>query len=153
LVSNVPYAWQKSGQTIEITTNRGQGINVAGFLSADGTDFHAYTSQQSIQTQDVITYFDDFCKQIKQKTIVILDNAPAHRSELFLKQMTRWKEQDLFLFFLPPYSPELNKIEILWRVSKHQWLDFDAFLSLQNLKEQVRQMFVGFNKKYKINFV
>ncbi len=152
-MSNVPYAWQKKGQTIGVSTNRGQGINVAGFLRSDGKDFHAYTSSLNMKTEDIITCFDDFCKQITQKTVVFIDNAPSHKSGLFLKQIPRWKEQDLYLFFLPPYSPELNKIEILWRISKYQWLSFDAFKSLQNLKEQIRHIFANINLKYKINFV
>ncbi|MDR1180459.1 MAG: transposase, partial [Bacteroidales bacterium] len=36
-------------------------------------------------------------------------------------------------FFLPPYSPELNKIEILWRFIKYKWLPFEPFLNFQNL--------------------
>ena len=28
----------------------------------------------------------------------------------------------LFLFYLPPYSPELNPAEILWRILKGKWI-------------------------------
>ena len=45
------------------------------------------------------------------------------------------KEKDVLIYFLPPYSPELNLIEILWKRIKYEWLDFDACKSFQNLKE------------------
>jgi transposase len=34
-------------------------------------------------------------------------------------------------YFLPPYSPELNRIEILWKKMKYEWLPFKSF-SLMN---------------------
>ncbi|MDR2810274.1 MAG: transposase [Tannerellaceae bacterium] len=35
-------------------------------------------------------------------------------------KIQQWLKQDLFIFFLPPYSPELNMIEILWRFIKYK---------------------------------
>ncbi|WP_157648304.1 IS3 family transposase, partial [Burkholderia ubonensis] len=32
----------------------------------------------------------------------------------------------LTLYFLPPYSPELNRIEKLWHKMKYEWLAFKA---------------------------
>ncbi|WP_425117282.1 transposase [Burkholderia ambifaria] len=34
----------------------------------------------------------------------------------------RWLiDHQALLFYLPPYSPELNKFEIVWRHLKHRW--------------------------------
>ena len=30
----------------------------------------------------------------------------------------------MMLFYLPPYSPELNMIEILWKQAKYHWRRF-----------------------------
>ncbi len=43
--------------------------------------------------------------------VVILDNAPFHRSE---KTQQLIANASCKLFFLPPYSPDLNPIEIFW---------------------------------------
>ena len=32
------------------------------------------------------------------------------------------KQKGLTLYFLPPYSPGLNRIQILWRKVKYEWL-------------------------------
>ena len=37
--------------------------------------------------------------------------------------------------YLPPYSPELNLIEILWRRIKYTWLPFSAYACLNALSE------------------
>ena len=63
----------------------------------------------------IICFMDNFVVQIVKKTVVILDNSPIHRSKKFKAKIAEWEEQDVFIFFLPPYSPELNLIEILWR--------------------------------------
>ncbi|WP_159086002.1 transposase [Flavobacterium faecale] len=53
---------------------------------------------------------------------------------------------------MPPYSPELNLIEILWRRIKYQWLDFDAYKSFENLKEKLNFVLTNFGIKYDIKF-
>ena len=48
-------------------------------------------------------------------TVVVHDNASIHRSQLAKKQHQIWSKQGLSVFFLPPYSPEMNRIEEQWR--------------------------------------
>jgi transposase len=44
------------------------------------------------------------CKRVTQPTVVVLDNAPAHRGKDFQAKVREW--QDLHLLFPPAYSPE-----------------------------------------------
>jgi transposase len=55
-------------------------------------------------------------------TVLVLANAPTHRSEVFLAQLEKWMERELYIFFLPRYSPHLNKAETYWRKAKYEWL-------------------------------
>jgi len=53
-----------------------------------------------------------------------------------MAKIREWNQKDLLIFFfIPPYSTELNLIEILWRGIKYQRLPFDAYLCFQNFKE------------------
>ncbi len=45
---------------------------------------------------------------------MILDNASVHRAKLVQQQVERWQQQGLLLFFLPPYTPQMNRIEDEW---------------------------------------
>ena len=47
-------------------------------------------------------------------TIIVHDNASIHRSNLVKKHHQHWLKQGLSVFFLPPYSPEMNRIEGQW---------------------------------------
>jgi transposase len=149
----VPYAWQIKSETIEIPTAKGKYINVAGFFSKKNA-FVSYTSETTINAEKLIEIFDDFVQKTTKKTVVVMDNAPIHKSKLFMKNIEKWRtENDLFLFFLPTYSPELNIIEILWRKIKYQWLEFSAFLSFDNLRKNLFSVLENIGEKYNIQFV
>ncbi|MEA2051138.1 MAG: transposase [Campylobacterota bacterium] len=66
--------------------------------------------------------------------------------------MPKWKELGLQLLFLPPYSPELNKIEILWKHMKYHYHKLEAYLSFDKLHKHVKNLLDGFGILYDINF-
>jgi transposase len=50
----------------------------------------------------------------------------------------KWRQREkhrLYLYPLPPYSPVLNRIEILWKHAKHFWRRFVAKNSADLLDE------------------
>jgi len=49
-------------------------------------------------------------------------------------------KKGLTIFDLPTYSPELNIIEILWRLIKYEWLNIDAYESWKSLVKAVENV-------------
>src|SRR5207247_6410304 len=115
-------------------------------------DVHASMSDQTSHSVVVIACFDAFCQTIKKKTVVLLDNASIHTSEEFEERIPSWKKQGLILKYLPPYAPELNLIEILWRQIKYNWLPFSAYQSLTGLSEALENILSNIGSKYQITF-
>ena len=153
LDSNIPYYWSPIGKPVEILSNRfAKRINVLGFLNTQNNHLVSKTITTKVDTKVVIDFFNDFVKQIKKTTVVILDNGSIHTSKLFKEQIPRWKELGLQLLFLPPYSPELNKIEILWKQMKYHHHKLEAYLSFDKLHNHVKNLLDGFGTKYDINF-
>lgn len=70
----------------------------------------------------MLEYLDFMSFNVKKKTVVVLDNASVHRNRKIKELRKIWEDRGLFLFYLPPYSPELNPAEILWRMLKCKWL-------------------------------
>ena len=66
-------------------------------------------------------------------TVIIQDNASAHRSLLAQQQWERWQQQDLLIFFLPPYSPQMNRIEDEWLNIKRDELASQVFVDEYDL--------------------
>lgn len=53
-------------------------------------------------------------EQTGQVTVIIQDGASFHKRLVVQQHWQRWQEQGLFVFFLPPYSPQMNRIEEEW---------------------------------------
>jgi transposase len=56
--------------------------------------------------------------QTGRLTVVVQDNGSLHTSQVTQQQWPRWQQQGLFLFFLPQYSSEMNRIEEEWHQLK-----------------------------------
>jgi transposase len=67
-----------------------------------------------------------------RQTVVIIDNARYHHATLH----AAWRQSvaDHFrLYFLPPYSPELNPIERVWKLIRRCCLHNRYFLTLDDV--------------------
>jgi hypothetical protein len=154
----VPYGWQRLGETRKIPCHRSKRMNVLGFLSRKN-DLFFHTSEQSVTTETVINAFDAFVEayvsqyeETKVPCFVVLDNASIHRSGSFKEKLVDWEQRGVYLHFLPPYSPELNLIEILWRKVKYEWLPLDAYQSYGHLKKWVLEILGNVGEKFQITF-
>ena len=151
LTPNVPYAWQTKHNPILLPAAKGKFLNVVGLMNRKN-DLFFEMDETTFNTDKIICFLDRFAAQIVKRTVVVLDNSPIHRSNKFKAKIKQWEEDDLLIYFLPPYSPELNLIEILWRRIKYNWLSFDAYLCFQNLKERLENVLLNIGLKYDIIF-
>ena len=151
LTPYIPYGWQEKGETIRITPQKSKRINVFGFLTRNN-DFQAYTSEDSINSDLLIAFIDDFAQSITEKTVIVLDNAPIHRSGKFKEKIKEWQNKNLYIFYLPTYSPHLNIIETLWRKMKYEWLKPHHYKNWETLKQNINQILIEIGEKYLINF-
>lgn len=147
----VPYAWQEIGETNEISSSKSRRLNVLGFIDRQ-CRFESYVFEGSVNSDVVMACFDAFAKKLDKKTVVVIDNASMHTSNAFLDNIDRWEKQHLFIQNIPPYSPELNKIEILWRKIKYEWLEFSAYESFASLKKNLNHILANIGKEYHIQF-
>jgi len=127
---------------------------VLGFLSRQGKLVY-HTTTDTVTTPVVIEAFDRLLEQKSPQAfaIVVLDNASIHRSALFKSKELEWRAQRLYVIFLPPYSPELNLIEMLWKKIKYEWLPVTAYQSFQLLTDHVLNVLSGYGDRYRISFV
>ncbi len=77
--------------------------------------------------------------------IVITDNASYHHSKVH----TDWREDHAGRFeldYLPPYSPELNPIERVWKLTRRQATHNRYFASLDAVPAAVEPVFDGWRR-------
>ena len=151
LTPYVPYGWQDAEVSSRWTSNKSKRINVLGLLNRNN-ELYSYIFETRISSEIVIKFLDNYVEKIDKMTVVVLDNAPIHRSKAFQKKITQWSKKKLKIFWLPTYSPQLNLIENLWRFMKYEWIESWAYASWNNLVEYVENILKDFGTKYTINF-
>lgn len=152
LTPSVPYAWQPIGERLEINSSRSPQLNVLGFLRHDGEHFAPYVLQGTFDSSATIACVDHFCQDLRQPTTVVIDNSPLHTSNAFQSRIPDWESKGLYFWFLPPYCPELNFIELLWRKIKYLWMPHEAYESMAKLEESLCQILTSVGTDYKISF-
>lgn len=152
----VPYAWQRRGQPpVELPAVRGRGgCSVLGFWQAAvGTaPVVAYQRAGSFTADLFALAVDEFSQTLTGPTVLVLDNASIHKAHLVQAYWQRWEERGLTLLFLPAYSPELNRIELLWHRCKHYWVKPEHYCDEDTLFERVEYVLNHVGSTYTITF-
>ncbi len=152
LQPNVPYGWIRIGQQRGISSQKGGTLNVFGLLNLRG-DLTSYQTTTSVNSITVIDWLEDYAAGISQETVIVLDNAPWHRSKAVSGKIQEWQARGLHLFFLPPYSPHLNLVETVWRKMKHEWLRPQDFVCKEALHDRINHILRNYgNPEFAINF-
>lgn len=151
LTPYVPYAWQEKGVTIEIESGGKKRLNVLGFLSLE-RGLVAYTTEENIDSDVVIAFFDTFISELTKKTVVVMDNSRYHTSGAIEAKKAEWQSKNLEIFYLPKSSPQLNLIEILWRFMKYEWIQWWAYKGWDYLVKYIEMVICGYGTEYEINF-
>lgn len=74
-----------------------------------------------------------------------LDNGPIHTAQATQALFPDWAAKGLHIHFLSPYSPELNRIEILWRKMKR--LRPFVLLEIKELRIALRKILASLSRK------
>ena len=109
------------------------------------TMFGAVSGLEKILMYTDIANLKNFMKFLKKlsvkvgRCVLVLDNASWHRS----KKAVKYAEKlGIVLYFLPPYSPELNPIEQLWKWIKLN-VTYRLHLDMDDLKCAIRRFVKG----------
>lgn len=97
--------------------------------------------------------FGDFLKQLrkascqaKRKVYVILDNATYHHARVH-KQWRELCSKSFALLFLPAYSPDLNPIERVWKLTRRLSVHNRYFPELSDVVKSVEFQFDQWSTK------
>ena len=149
----IPYGWQKKHHPLQITCRtKSKRLNLFGLMRLDN-HLSIYPSEQSLTGDFIVRSLNDFvAKDHTRPVVIVLDNGPIHRCQVVYDKQVEWEERDVFLFFLPTYSPHLNPIEILWRFIKYRWLHKRHYRSWGRLKKAIFGIIHQFGTNYQICF-
>lgn len=143
-------AWTPVGECHASTAQRGKRLNVVAALLSSGELFAAKL-WETMTALTFVGFLGLLMKHVGKPLMVILDNASVHKAKAIEPLLKVLQSKGLRLYFLPPYSPELNRIEKLWHKMKYEWMAFKS-RDAQTLEADVDEVLAGFGKKYKLDF-
>ena len=119
------YTWVRKRQRKRVPYENPEGrrVNALAALlhTAGAADLRWTTKPKAFVAEEVVQFLRDL-PPAPVPTVVVLDNAGIHRSKVVRAALPDLWAQRVYLYYLPPYSPELNAIEPAFRVIKHDEL-------------------------------
>ena len=148
------YAWQAPNRPLSLPAHRVNALNVLGLITVDNQgEFYEFEGAMdaNLFVQCIDAFVDKHATENK-KHILILDNASPHKSRLVKQHAQEWAKKQVTWCFLPPYSPEHNYIEILWKRIKHHWIGVKDWLTTQTLKDKIIHILQHFGIQFTLHF-
>jgi transposase len=129
-----PVVWHFPGRksvgyhgAVRLRDGKGLFRQEAGMF--DGATFWVYLRELDLAS-----------RESNRRVIVIIDNAKYHHAKLH----AQWREEHQGRFaldFLPPYSPELNPIERVWKRTRRNRLHNVYFPKLSLVTQTIEEQF------------
>jgi transposase len=140
MATKVVCGWIKKGvdKPIAQTASRTR-VNIVGAIELATMNVISCRPDY-VNAETIVAFFD----QIKTaypnapKTHIILDQSGYHRSQLVRDAAL---EKNFELHYLPPYSPNLNSIERLWKVMNEEERDNVFFSSAKIFRDTINNFF------------
>jgi len=131
--------WIKKGECKTLqTTGKQSRLHFVGALALNEMEV-VVREYETIDADSMVRFFKDLEeKQTFGRIHVVLDNAAAHRNNKLTEFL---KGSRIELHYLPPYSPNLNPIERLWKVFRERVLYNRFFERCGDFFTAVREFF------------
>jgi transposase len=113
------FGWIKTGVRKEIPANTGRKrINLSGMIDVIGYSL-IIREDKTLNAESTIQFFRkiEAAYPMKRRIHIFCDNAPYYRNKAVRQHL---ESSRIELHFLPPYSPNLNPIERLWKWMKER---------------------------------
>lgn len=123
--------WFKKGSRTQVKVKLGFK-NFYLYSSANPANGKHFTLlMPNVDTACMNVYLEELSKEIKTDFILIMDGAGWHKSKNLIIP------ENIQIILLPPYCPELNPVERLWKYIKDNTIKNKVFETLQNLEDEV----------------
>lgn len=140
--TKLAYGWMPAGKKAHVvkTTGSRTRLNIMGALNLNDISRTVIREYDKINSHNIARFFIAVRETypIKQKVHIILDGAGYHRTE----QVKIWAYlMNIELHWLPPYSPNLNPIERLWKVMNERVRNNRYFSSSGEFRREIHHFF------------
>lgn len=152
MATKISYGWIKKGVNKPIATTASRiRVNLIGALELKTMTI---TSDfvETVNADSIKQFFEKLKKAYPhaEKLHIILDQSGYHRSQAVKDAALL---HNIELHYLPPYSPNLNPIERLWKLMNEEVRNNVVFESAQAFREQLGLFFTETIPKIKSSLI
>jgi putative transposase len=137
----VSYSWTKPGsrKRIPYENPRSRRVNVLAAYSPDGPQPALTWGLQrgSLVSGQLVDFVQRIPRLPDKPLVVVLDNGSLHVSWVVKEALAKLREQRIYLYYLPPYSPELNEIEPIFGGIKAHDLPARSYADWESLEAAI----------------
>lgn len=139
--TKITSGWIRTGvdKPIETTGSRSR-LNVVGAIRLGHLDEAVIDRYDTVNGDSIILFLQKIRNQYSASGIInlVLDGAGYHRSAAVKEEA---EKLNITLHFLPPYSPNLNPIERLWKVMNEKARNGEYFATTKLFRERIDDFF------------
>ncbi|WP_025321625.1 IS630 family transposase [Deferrisoma camini] len=154
------HTWAEAGRTPVVkATGKRFSVNMLSAVSPRG-EFRFMVHEGTVTAEVFCTFLRRLAAGVEQKIFLIVDRHAIHRAKR-VRELLEEMDGKITLFFLPPYSPELNPDELVWsqvkrRVARELMQSkedlkarvLSALRSLQRMPDKIRGFFLAPSCRY-----
>ena len=144
------YSWTLAGQRklVPYEAPQGRRVNAMAAYRPFGRSprLEVFTAGRTWDSYDLVGFLGAL-PWSKVPRVVVLDNASVHTSKVIRRARLGLAASGIYLYFLPPYSPELNEVEPVFRQVKYQEIPVRSHTSHSGLREAVEMGFAGYRRR------
>jgi transposase len=129
--------WSETGLPRWICSNTGRNrLNISGAYNAINNEL-IFVEEPTVNEETTIRPPEKCIEKYPDKEIITiyLDNASYHKSKQVKKFIS--EHPQINLSYLPPYSPNLNLIERLWKFANEKVVNLKYYPDFNKFKEQI----------------
>ena len=148
----VTSAWYKKGSAPTVKSFPGRfKASYSGFVIPESGELFACKPETFNYETTIISiraFLEAHPAPVGKKYALVMDNAPWHKKTIRLVETEKQPEyadirESVTFIKLPPYSPDLNPIEQVWRVTRRENARNVFFATLSMLEETVDSAFAS----------
>lgn len=144
------YSWCLPGQRkrVKYEAPQGRRVNAMAALRPYGRSprLAAFTAERTWDSYDLLGFLTAL-PWSKVPRVIVLDNGSLHISKVVRRARRELARRGIYLYYLPPYSPELNHIEPVFRQVKYHEIPQRSHTSRAGLREAVEGGFGSYRRK------
>lgn len=140
------YGWARSGQRRSVPSNSGrQRFNIVGAYSPQATEYVDLETTENITAQSIL----ELVRKLEalhpeaERIVLIADNARYNHARVLREYLCGSRVE---MMYLPPYSPNLNLIERLWKFMKKKIRRNRFYATFEQFVMAIRSFFASLSE-------